>query len=408
MIFFFATPIISIPIFVSSLMNIYALLGLLPCLLQDKYNLYRMLFHIISFIGCTHSTIDHKTIIEPKKRIKDTQIDLRIGISENKPTLFYLVSRNIESPKNQKIEEKDVILENENSERKNLRQVNTETQNHSTIHKTVVKLFDQNKNTILGIKKHNVLIQSKHELEKHPSGHNDLQKKIHTHWIETNPSVDEVFNSDTSKSDTDSDSLLSIKNLFVNHEKTKDNKIKEVNSFMKWFFHNEIPSDIYIAIYEHFGRDILKMAIFLSHAILHTSGLTKMVAPGDGAYKPRGLVHIIGKENYRKLGEPFVSNPDKLGELSRDAVLASLTVYDPQKHLDISAYPHDSPYYQEPMGFYSSEWIKNEHQHRIERWQRIYRYICCKMGISSQVYWDTLPKVLPNLRDNDEVRQHST
>lgn len=84
------------------------------------------------------------------------------------------------------------------------------------------------------------------------------------------------------------------------------------------------------------------------------------------------------------MGEPFISEPERLNELSSKATIASIGLY---KHL-ISPkslpYLYDSLYYLKPKEVQKDNFGKKEYQEKINQRKCIYFLICALMNIKPQ------------------------
>merc|ERR1712025_329785 len=105
-----------------------------------------------------------------------------------------------------------------------------------------------------------------------------------------------------------------------------------IEKYLKCKYNSSISFYLVEIIYKHFRGDITKIVIFFTHIIHNTSGFKYFVGTdpchynGDVYSVARGILQIIGKQNYELAG--YVNEPTNLALLNERSVCASLRVYD--------------------------------------------------------------------------------
>ncbi|KRH92775.1 hypothetical protein M153_2800000189 [Pseudoloma neurophilia] len=131
---------------------------------------------------------------------------------------------------------------------------------------------------------------------------------------------------------------------------------------------NNFTYEIFCLIWNHFGGDCHKIVVFFTHIIHNTSGfiyLTGWKRPEWGNWYSRGILQIIGQENYALAGPQFINNPNLMASLSCEAILGSLRVYSHRVPHKAQYTLCDSWYYLNPEEIQGQNYTYDFYQRRI-------------------------------------------
>lgn len=104
----------------------------------------------------------------------------------------------------------------------------------------------------------------------------------------------------------------------------------KLNCYLWRCYQSCIPYETAAAIWKCFCGDFPRIVIFITHCIHNTSGFKYLTGENNPHYSPyisRGILQILGKQNYMIAGYEYVHYPEKLASLDVHAVYASINVY---------------------------------------------------------------------------------
>lgn len=201
--------------------------------------------------------------------------------------------------------------------------------------------------------------------------------------------------------------LLCNKNQDISVCKEDKKSMKQIYYELKFFLTSYYQSDkltfqLFYQIWMYFRGDCHKIVVFFTHAIHNTSGfknLTGWKKPEYGKYYSRGILQILGEENYKLAGLKFLYNPGLLANLDFDAVCASLNVYSVRVNTSAQSTLCDSWYYLNPEEIQGKNYTYDYYQERITNRLNLYIQLtfifCIKPKFGSCCYF--LQRYIPQI-----------
>lgn len=155
--------------------------------------------------------------------------------------------------------------------------------------------------------------------------------------------------------------------------------ICKIQRYLRDCWQSNVEFDVLFNIFIGVEYNIDHYIIILTHIIHNTSGFKYLWGWEQKKYAPywsRGILQIIGEENYKIAGEPYISDPNKLASLDRNAIFASIRVY-------LHVVPHharslycDSTVYLKPEEVQGLNYTYDYYQERIVGRLNVYLSLC--------------------------------